>query len=114
MYAVVANVRVDDPEAARLLLPEAREALVSRAPGIVSGYWLEPVDGIGTSVLVFETKDDIIAVDCGLMFPDEEMYGVDIVINDFSYLRDRRDKLRALFVTHGHEDHIGGIPYFLR
>jgi hypothetical protein len=58
MYAVVANVRVDDPEAARLLLPEAREALVSRAPGIVSGYWLEPVDGIGTSVLVFETKDD--------------------------------------------------------
>ena len=57
MYAVVANVRVEDPEAARQVLPEAREAIVSRAPGIVSGYWLEPVGGVGTSVLVFETKE---------------------------------------------------------
>ena len=69
---------------------------------------------IGRNMTLFETKDDIVVVDCGLMFPDEEMFGVDIVINDFSYLRDRRDKLKALFVTHGHEDHIGGIPYFLR
>jgi hypothetical protein len=57
VYAVVANVRVEDPEAARQVLPEAREAIVSRAPGIVSGYWLEPVGGVGTSVLVFETKE---------------------------------------------------------
>jgi hypothetical protein len=57
MYAIVTNVRVDHPDEARLLLPEAREALVSRAPGIVSGYWLEPIDGIGTSVLVFETRE---------------------------------------------------------
>ena len=56
MYAIVTNVRVENPDEARLLLPEAREAVVSRAPGIVSGYWLEPIDGIGTSVLVFETK----------------------------------------------------------
>jgi hypothetical protein len=57
MYAIVSNVSVENPDEARLLLPEAREDLVSRAPGIVSGYWLEPVNGIGTSVLVFETKE---------------------------------------------------------
>jgi len=57
MYAIVTNVRVENPDEARLLLPEAREVLVSRAPGIVCGYWLEPIDGIGTSVLVFETKE---------------------------------------------------------
>ncbi len=57
MYAVVANVRVEDPDEVRRLLPRAREAVVSRAPGIVSGYWLEPVDGVGTSVLVFETRE---------------------------------------------------------
>lgn len=57
MYAIVTNVKVDDPDQARRLLPEAREALVSRAPGIVHGYWLEPVAGVGTSVLVFETKE---------------------------------------------------------
>jgi hypothetical protein len=57
MYAIVTNVRVENPDEARLLLPEAREALVSRAPGIVCGYWLEPIDGIGTSVLVFATED---------------------------------------------------------
>jgi hypothetical protein len=57
MFAIVSNVRVDNPEEARLLLPSAREAIVSRAPGIVGGYWLEPVEGVGTSVLIFETKE---------------------------------------------------------
>ncbi len=69
---------------------------------------------IGRNMTLLETRDDIIAVDCGLMFPDDDMLGVDIVINDFSYLRDRADKFRGLLVTHGHEDHIGGIPYMLR
>jgi ribonuclease J len=69
---------------------------------------------IGRNMTVIETNDDLVAVDCGLMFPDEEMFGVDIVINDFTYLRERADKFRGLLVTHGHEDHIGGIPYLLR
>ncbi len=76
MYAIVTNVRVEDPDAARLLLPEAREAVVSRAPGMVSGYWLEPIDGIGTSVVVFETKEH---AEAAAKYPIPPMPGVTVL-----------------------------------
>ena len=69
---------------------------------------------IGKNITVIECNDDIIIVDCGFGFPDEDMLGVDLVIPDFSYLRENSDKIRALILTHGHEDHIGAIPYLLR
>lgn len=69
---------------------------------------------IGKNITVYEYEQDIILVDCGMSFPDEEMPGIDIVIPDFSYLVENRERILGLFVTHGHEDHIGGIPYLLK
>ena len=69
---------------------------------------------IGKNMTVLEYGKDIIIVDCGLGFPDDDMYGVDLVIADFTYLEKNRQKIRGMFLTHGHEDHIGGIPYAMQ
>ncbi len=68
---------------------------------------------IGLNMMVFETAEDLMVVDAGLMFPEEYMLGVDYVISDARYVRERSDKLRAIVLTHGHEDHIGALPYLL-
>ena len=69
---------------------------------------------IGKNMTAFEYGNDIIIVDCGMSFPEENMPGVDCVIPDFTYIRRNQEKLRGILITHGHEDHIGSLPYFLR
>ena len=72
------------------------------------------LDEIGKNITVLEYGKDMIVVDCGLGFPEEDMYGVDLVIPDFTYLVENKRKIRGMFITHGHEDHIGSIPYCMQ
>lgn len=95
------------------------QPLFSRHNGLLR---LIPLGGIGNvtkNMYIYEyrrqrdTVSDILIVDCGIGFPDEAMYGIDLVIPDITYLRDKKDKIRAIVLTHGHEDHIGALPYIL-
>lgn len=89
----------------------------SRSPRRKSPIRIIPLGGlgeVGKNITAYECKNDIFIVDTGLAFPNEEMLGVDIVIPDFSYLEKRADNIRGIVITHGHEDHIGGLAYLLK
>ena len=68
---------------------------------------------IGKNMLAIEIDKSILIIDCGIMFPDESMHGVDVIIPDYEYLQKRKDSIKGIVITHGHEDHIGALPYVL-
>ena len=97
----------ETPETTELLLSQAEEPWVDL-------MFLGGLGEIGLNAMIFETAESLVLVDAGIMFPEDYMLGIDMVIPDFSYLSGQKDKILALILTHGHEDHIGAVPFLLK
>ena len=111
--------KVEKKEVKEIKKVEKKETKVSAKTPKISRDRLKiiPLGGleeVGKNMTVFEYGDDMILVDCGVAFPEDDMLGVDLVIPDFTYLSKNREKLKGMIITHGHEDHIGSIPYVLK
>lgn len=94
--------------------PRPAHKNVKKKQASVKIAFLGGLNEVGKNLTVYECQNDIIIVDCGMAFPDQEMPGVDLVIPDFAYLEKNADKIRGVVITHGHEDHIGAIPFLLK
>ena len=110
--AAMSGGRTEKSDTQNLKGADSRRPAVRKTP--VRIVPLGGLNEIGKNITCFECGNDMFLVDCGLAFPDSEMLGVDMVLPDYTYIEQSIDRLRGIVITHGHEDHIGGIPYFLK
>ena len=104
-------VRAEEPKTARPQRGKRGRQAPAKPP--VRVYFLGGLNEIGKNFTLYECGEDMVIVDCGMAFPDGDMLGVDLVLPDFTFVERNADRIRGIVITHGHEDHIGALPYLL-